>query len=132
MSIKNTLVGITSSGYFSFLSKFWTGSTSDRKITRESQLVDLPEEGDSVMADRGFNIRDLLTKKKVYLNIAPFCEKGKQLSRAATKSTRQIARVRIHVERAIERLKDLRSSREICLLPWQNWQIKCYSLWSSL
>ena len=33
---------------------------------------------------------------------------GKQLSRAATKNTRQIARVRIHVERAIERLKDFK------------------------
>lgn len=71
------LVGITPSGYFSFLSKFWTGSTSDRKITQESQLIDLLEEGDSVMADRGFNIRDMLTKKKVYLNIPPFSKKGK-------------------------------------------------------
>ena len=70
------LVGITPSGYFSFLSKFWTGSTSDRKITQESGLVDLLEEGDSVMADRGFNIRDMLTKKKVYLNIPPFSKKG--------------------------------------------------------
>ena len=70
------LVGITPSGYFSFLSKFWTGSTSDRKITQESGLVDLLEEGDSVMADRGFNMRDILTKKKVYLNIPPFSKKG--------------------------------------------------------
>ena len=28
------------------------------------------------MADRGFNIRDMLTKKKVYLNIPPFSKKG--------------------------------------------------------
>ena len=70
------LVGITPSGYFSFLSKFWTGSTSDRKITQESGLTDLLEEGDSVMADRGFNIRDILTKRKVYLNIPPFSKKG--------------------------------------------------------
>lgn len=56
------LVMITPSGYFSFMSKFWTGSTSDRKITQESQLVDLLEEGDSVMGDRGFTIRDMLTK----------------------------------------------------------------------
>lgn len=71
------LVGITPSGYFRFLPKFWTGSTSDRKITQESQLVDLVEEGDSVMADRGFNIRDMLPKKKVYLNIPPFSKNGK-------------------------------------------------------
>ena len=58
-------MGITPSGYFSFLSEFWTGSTTDRCITQESGLVDLLEEGDAVMADRGFNIRDILTKKKV-------------------------------------------------------------------
>lgn len=33
---------------------------------------------------------------------------GKQLSRVATRSTRQIAQVRIHVERAIERLKEFK------------------------
>ena len=70
-------MGITPSGYFSFLSEFWTGSTSDRRITQESGMVGLLEEGDAVMADRGFNIRDILTKKKVYLNIPPFSKKGK-------------------------------------------------------
>ena len=70
------LVGITPSGAFSFISNLWTGSTSDRRITQESGLLDLLEEGDHVMADRGFTIRDLLTKKKVVLNIPPF-SKGK-------------------------------------------------------
>lgn len=70
------LVGISPSGYFSFLSKLLTGSTSDRKITQESGLIDLLEEGDSVMADRGFNIRDILTERRVYLNIPPFSKKG--------------------------------------------------------
>ena len=37
------------------------GSTSDRRVTQESGLIDLLEEGDQVMADRGFTIRDLLT-----------------------------------------------------------------------
>ncbi|XP_068730328.1 uncharacterized protein [Montipora capricornis] len=102
------MVGITPSGYFSFLSDFWTDNTTDRRITQESGLVDLLEEGEAVVADRGFNIREILTKKKVYLNIPPFPKKGKQFSRAATKSTWQIACVRIHVERAIERLKDFK------------------------
>ena len=66
-------------GTSAFLSEFWTGSTTDRRITQESGLVELLEEGDAVMADRGFNIhvRDILTKKKVYLNIPPFSKKGR-------------------------------------------------------
>ena len=66
------LVGISPSGAFTFVSELWTGSTSDRKITQESGLVDLLEKGDHVIADRGFNIRDLLTKKTVHLNIPPY------------------------------------------------------------
>ena len=66
------LVGKTPSGAFSFVSKLWTGSTSDRRVTQESGLLYLLEEGDHVMADRGFTVRDLLTKKGVKLNIPPF------------------------------------------------------------
>nr|XP_058941797.1 uncharacterized protein LOC131770101 [Pocillopora verrucosa] len=102
------LVGITPTDYFSFVSKLWTGNVSDRYITERSGLLDKFEEEDSVMADKGFNIRDLLTRKKVALNIPPLC-KGKQLSKKAVKSTRTIASVRIYVERAIGFLKDFRT-----------------------
>ncbi|CAH3190347.1 unnamed protein product [Porites lobata] len=72
------------------------------------------------MADKGFNIRDLLTRKKVALNIPPLCKGTFPIKAAngvgveeatfkkAVKSTRTIASVRIHVERAIGRLKDFR------------------------
>jgi len=76
-----TLVGITPNGMFSFVSKFWTGNTSDRHITEQSGLLELLEPGDSVMADKGFNIRDLLTKRKVLLNIPPLC-KGKVIHKS--------------------------------------------------
>ena len=68
------LVGITPTGYFSFVSKLWTGNVSDRYITDKSGLLDKLDEGDAVMADKGFNIRDLLTRKKVALNIPPLCK----------------------------------------------------------
>ena len=58
------LVGITPSGAFSFISKLWSGSTSDQQVSQDSGLIDLLEEGDQVMADRGFTIRDLLIKKE--------------------------------------------------------------------
>ena len=52
------------------------------------------------MADRRFNIRDKVTKKKATLNIPPFAN-GESLSAKACTKTRRIAAVRIHVERAI-------------------------------
>ena len=47
------LVGIAPNGAFTFISELWSGSTSDRKIVQESGLIDLLQEGDRVMADRG-------------------------------------------------------------------------------
>lgn len=101
------LVGITPTGTFSFISKLYTGSMSDRRIVIESGFVDKLEYNDDVMADRGFIIRDLVTMKHATLNIPPFAM-GKQLSSAAVTKTRRIASVRIHVERAIGRLKDFK------------------------
>ena len=69
-------------------------------------ILQLLAEGDSVMADRGFEIQDLLAKKKVYLNIPPFMRCKDQLSPEEEDETRDVASVRIHVERAIERVKN--------------------------
>ena len=65
-------------------------------------ILQLLEEGDSVMADRGFEIYDLLAIKKVYLNIPPFMRCKDQLSLEEEDETHDIASVRIHVERAIK------------------------------
>jgi len=106
------LVGISPSGAFTFVSKLWSGGVSDRNITQKSGLIDKLEPLDDVMADRGFNIRDMVTKKKATLNIPPFA-KGKSLSTKACTKTRRIAAVRIHVERAIQRLKCFRILRGV-------------------
>ena len=52
------LVGISPSGVITFISKLYAGSISDKELTRNSGILDLLEPGDSVMADRGFDIQD--------------------------------------------------------------------------
>ena len=110
---KNTfkaLVGITPNGAFSFVSDLWSGNISDRRITEKSGFLDLIERGDHVMADRGFPINDLLLPRGACLNMPPFtraCQhgKGRYLTAREIKQSKSIASLRIHVERAIQRLK---------------------------
>lgn len=98
------LVAVTPRGSICYLSRLWSGNVSDRQITKESGFMNFIERDDDVMADRGFLIRDLLANKSATLNIPPF-SLGKQLAPQATTKTRRIAKARIHVERAIGRLK---------------------------
>ena len=60
--------------------------------------------GRSVMADKGFDIQDLLVKHGLLLNIPPF--KGSTaLQFSDAQKTQTIARVRIHVEGVIGQVK---------------------------
>ena len=99
-----TLIGIMPSGAITFLSEAFGGSISDKQIVELSGLLHLIEEGDMVMADRGFTIGDLLLALKAKLNIPAFSH-GKPLTKKGVQKSRNIASVRIHVERAIGRLK---------------------------
>ena len=71
---------------------------------KDSNLYDLLEKGDSVMADKGFDIVNDLPEG-VSLNIPPILRGKEHLSVQEETETRQIAAVRIHVERAISRIK---------------------------
>ena len=57
------------------------------------------------MADRGFVIYDELKGLGVVLNIPCFLAGRDQLTAAEVKESQSIASVRIHVERAIQRVK---------------------------
>ena len=58
------------------------------------------------MADKGFNIGDMLTSRRVSLNLPPYLSSGGQLSSKEVKETKTIAKLRIHVESAIRRIKE--------------------------
>ena len=105
------LLGISPSGAFTFISDLFGGNCSDKYITEHSGFLDILEYGDDVMADRGFTIRGLLADRGATLNMPPFTRKcrygkGKRLNNNEIWQTRTIAKHRIHVERAICRLKE--------------------------
>ncbi|PFX26455.1 hypothetical protein AWC38_SpisGene8869 [Stylophora pistillata] len=100
------LIGIAPHGAITFVSSLYTGSISDKEITRCSGILDLLEAHDSVMADKGFDIEDLLSSKQVSLNLPPFLQNQTQFSAQDVLETKTIAKVRIHVERAIRRIKE--------------------------
>ncbi|XP_061170304.1 uncharacterized protein LOC133179609 [Saccostrea echinata] len=100
------LVGITPCGTVSFVSSLYTGGISDKEITARSGILDLLEENDDVMADKGFLISDLLQAKNAGLGIPPFLGAKGKFSRNEVATTHEIARLRIHVERAIRRVKE--------------------------
>ena len=100
------LIGISPFGGVMFCSELWAGSISDIELTRKSGLLDLLESGDNVMAEKGFNIDELLHERGVTLNIPPYMRDG-SLSEDDVVLTRSIASLCIHVERAIEQIKNL-------------------------
>ena len=99
------LIGITPSGVISFVSKCYEGSISDRKLVGVSGLLEKLEPGDQIMADKGFQIQDLLAPLGVQLTIPPFLASKAQMAASDVIVTKKIANLRVHVERAIGRVR---------------------------
>lgn len=100
------LVGIAPSGAITFISQLYSGSISDREIVERSGFLKLEfDKGDTVMADKGFTIEDLLPLG-VNLNIPPFLGLYTQMRAQDVVKTQEIASIRIHIERAINKVKN--------------------------
>lgn len=101
------LVGIAPGGGFTFISSAYPGSISDKNIVVKSGFLrpELWQEGDAVMADRGFTIAEYLKPMNVELIIPSFLQGREQFTELELVKSQQIARERIHVERMIQRLK---------------------------
>lgn len=98
------LSGITPAEAVSSVSDLYAGRTSDKQATNDCGILGLMEDGDSIMADKGFDI-DKSLPKKVSLNIPPFLQRKEYLDIEEEKETWKIASVKIHVERATSRIK---------------------------
>lgn len=99
------LIGISPQGFIQFISKGYGGRASDKYVTEKCGILENLHAGDVVMADRGFLIEDLLRKRGVELSIPAFTKGKSQLHPLEIENTRNIANVRIHVERIIGQLR---------------------------
>ena len=113
------LIGVTPSGAISFISDAYEGSISDCKLVEVCGLLEKLEPGDEVMADKGFKIQDLLVPYGVRFNVPPFLQSNTQMAAYDVFTTKKIARLRVHVERAIGRVKDYRILQGV--LPASMW-----------
>uniref|UniRef100_A0A8C7YCN0 Uncharacterized protein n=1 Tax=Oryzias sinensis TaxID=183150 RepID=A0A8C7YCN0_9TELE len=91
---------IAPNGYVMFVSKLFGGRASDNFITKNSGFGHHLIPGDEILADRGFTIKDILPP-----GLSAFTRGRNELSEHEVTSTRRLANVRIHIERAIRRLK---------------------------
>ena len=66
------------------------------------------EFGDEVMADRGFQITEELLARNTRLVIPPGARLKSQMTFGECSKTKSVANLRIHVERAIRRIKTFR------------------------
>jgi hypothetical protein len=93
--------------YVNYVSKAWGRRASDKHITLQSQgfLDGLPP-GVHVMADRGFIVSEELKRIGVKLVLPSFKGRGRsQMSPTECAGSEEIAKGRIHIERAIQRIR---------------------------
>ena len=73
-------VGVTPTGYVSFVSAAFPGAISDPEITRQSGLLTKLDDGDTIMADKGFTLAAAdLQPRGLKFTLPPFREGNKQM-----------------------------------------------------
>ena len=100
------LVGMNTGGAITYISDMFGGRASDKFITNESDdMLRSLNPGEKVMADRGFTIESDLPLG-VQLIIPSFKHKDKsQFSKVELQQNKKISEARVHIERAIRRIK---------------------------
>ena len=87
------------------MSNGWGGRASDQYITENCGILSHLHPGDEILADRGFNVSEAVGLYCASVKTPPFTNGKKQLSKFEIDNSRELSRVRIHVERIIGLLR---------------------------
>ena len=99
------VTAVAPNGALTYSSKLYPGSISDVAIVAHSGILHQFQAGDLILADKGFTIHDQLPSG-VHVNIPPFLAAKAKFTPEESRTCYRIARARIHVERANERIKN--------------------------
>ncbi|CAM4708707.1 unnamed protein product [Leuciscus chuanchicus] len=95
------LIGMAPHGAVTFVSSLYEGAISDREILKQSGIMSLLKPTMAVMVDKGFFVEDCVPcKVQIPTTYLP------QLSGPEVRKTQSIARLRVHAERLIRRVKE--------------------------
>lgn len=101
------LVSCTPNGLVNYISPGYGGRITDTCLVETCDFIKYLQPGMCVMADRGFkHVEVFLRKKGVMLIRPPSLTTGTKLTKVEAKETKQIASLRIHIERVIRRLRE--------------------------
>ncbi|XP_038151747.1 uncharacterized protein LOC119790307 [Cyprinodon tularosa] len=97
------LIGMSPHGALTFVSALFEGSISDKEIFRQCGITSLLTPEMEAMVDKGFLIDELVSGK---VHRPAFLSKEEQMPEVDVLRTQSIARLRVHVERLIRRVKE--------------------------
>ena len=134
-----SLIGVDPKGGILFVSQLYEGSISDKELVKRCGVLKVLErkmaageimEGDAIMADKGFDIADDLNKLEMKLNIPPLLKDKVGFGEDDVIKTQTIAQHRIHVERAICKVRRNRIFHSIVPVTMfgsinQIWMVAC-------
>lgn len=101
------LISSTPDGIINYISPGYGGRISDVSLVEDCNFLDQLEPGVSILADRGFkHIEQLLLQKGFNLVRPPSVSANLKLSKVEARKTKEIASLRIHIERVIRRLRE--------------------------
>jgi hypothetical protein len=95
-----------------FVSEVYPGSKSDEDIVKDSGILSLAQVGDKWLADKGFMVQHILDVYGVIVDTPEKLSNKKQFTEEQDIHNRKNSQVRVHVERAIRRVKVFRIFKE--------------------
>lgn len=101
------LISCTPNGFINFISQAYPGRISDKNIVAKSGYLARVPNGAYILADRGFkHVHNMLLQKNCILIRPASVGVNDQSTAKDVKESRQIASIRIHIERIIRRVRE--------------------------